>query len=205
MYIGRLLAIGLVSAVIAGVPVALIKSLHSRKFVYVAYEGSPDWRRQLRKWRRADTAIWVFGLGYCAFTVNFIVLFFANVAAKDQEDWMISASISLNQEFVIVPVAVGFIVSLMAMGFLAVAACRSGLRKSDFTQDGSLDRIREMFRRTSQGSDMSQFIAEHPGHAAFVQPEAMQPWGELELSMYHDAGPVDLGRLQPRIAGLGAA
>jgi hypothetical protein len=208
MYVGRLLAIGLVSALVAGIPVTVITSMHARQFVHVPYEGSPEWHKCLKKWWRADMAVWVIGLAYCGFAVNFIVLFFANVAAQDQEDWMISASISFSQEFIIVPVSIGFVISLMCLILLAVTACRTGIKRRDFTMHGSIDHIRDIFKTTTDNNDnngISQLLAGQDGNAALMQPELMQSWRGLELSMYHDVGLVDPGMLQLRTTGLGAA
>ena len=39
---------------------------------------------------RQDMLIWILGVAYSLFAINYVILFFANVAATDQSQWMVS-------------------------------------------------------------------------------------------------------------------
>jgi hypothetical protein len=213
MHAGRLLAIALVSSVVAGIPIAILSSLHSREFVRVAYEGSLDWQHQLRRWRRADLAVWVLGLAYCAFAVNYICLFFANVAAGDQSDWMTSAKIGLVEDFIIIPAAVGFAITVVAMVLLACVACRHGVQKEHITKTGSIALVREVFSSHSDKQAIKRALAglqEHEGNGTIMRSKSMhgrqsledgrcceEVWEKFEVSMAHDVCLADLGNLKP--------
>jgi len=212
MHFGRLVAIGMVSTLIAGVPISIMNSLHQREFVRVAYEGSPDWRMQLRKWRRNDAIIWVLGPAYCLFAVNYVCLFFANVASYDQGQWMISASVGFFEDFVLLPLVVGFVVALLALVLLTGLSWKYGLARSQFTQQGSVESLRELFSNTRDEGEIRRTLTTESLAASTSMPslQQMQPGrrglmredeGPFEVHCFQDVGLADLARLIPRSIG----
>jgi hypothetical protein len=129
--IGRLVAVALMSSLLAGIPISILGSLHTRSFKRFAFEGCPGWERQLRHWRQQDRMIWVCGSAYGLFSVNFVVLFFANVEPKDHLDWITSAAIGACQDFMLVPFAISFVFPLLGFSFLAVLSCCMKAPKKD--------------------------------------------------------------------------
>jgi len=120
--IGRLMIIGVLSAVVAALPVGLLSKVHTRSFIKVDHEGCDEWKRRLRKWRMHDRFIWVCGILYAAFCAHFIMLFFASVVADDQMGWIVSGLISLSQDLMIVPLASALAFPFISMTFLSAAA-----------------------------------------------------------------------------------
>jgi len=100
---GQLIAVGVVSALLASVPLAIIRLAHQRHFARVPAEGSREWKLQLRRWRRRDAFIYVVGTLYSLFAINYVVLFFANVSTEDQLDLVSSAGVSFAQDLVLGP------------------------------------------------------------------------------------------------------
>jgi len=106
--IGRLLAVGVASGLLAAFPVTFMGLFHKREFVHVPYEYGKAWRKQLRKWRIMDIIGWTFGVCYVVFCLTYITLFFANVAAADHSSWLVAAGMSALEDLIIIPMA-GFL------------------------------------------------------------------------------------------------
>lgn len=203
-HFGRLIAIGMCSGVIAGFPIAMLSSLHQREFVRVAYEGSPDWHRQLRCWRRGDAAIFVFGTSYCVFAIHYICLFFANVADSDQAEWMISAGVSLLEDFIIIPTVIGFTITLIALVLLSCVSCKYGVPKSHIMRPSSVEAIRELFSSTSDRGEIQRTLT--GDLAASTSPTSDVPsttWAFHELRASHDVSLADPRHLALVPRGLG--
>ena len=118
---GRLIAVGLISAVIGGLPISMLSSLHSREFLYMDFEGSRKWKRQVRRWHYKDAAIWFIAVAYILFTVQFILLFFANVNSPTQMDWITSSAVSFVETSILIPLIISLSFPFLAMGCLMVA------------------------------------------------------------------------------------
>jgi hypothetical protein len=145
--VGRLIAIGVASAVLAGIPIAMLSSLHSRNIKHVRCEGCREWRRQLNAWRIQDALIWIIGVAYCLFAVNYVVLFFANVAAADQTDWFVSAGVGFLEDLIIAPIIMAVTVPLLAFMLLTALSCRHKVRKHELVMPGKID---EMLARQAE-------------------------------------------------------
>ena len=113
--LGQLIAIGVVSAFIAGIPLAIVKLAHQRRFVRVPMEGGQAWKLQLRRWRRRDAFVYVVGALYSLCAINYVILFFANVAAEGQLDLVSSSGVSFLQDLVLVPVVWSLAVTGLAL------------------------------------------------------------------------------------------
>jgi hypothetical protein len=197
MYFGRLIAIGLVSGLVAGIPISVTNNLHKRELVHVPYEGSPEWHKQLRNWRLRDGIIGIVGSAYCLFAVNYICLFFANVAEADQSDWMISAGIGFFEDFVLLPWALAIAFTSLALVLLACTSRRYGLSRSQMTQHGSIDFLREVFTSTGDHSDIRrQLTDKSPASDSAGQTCSRfddESWGHFEMHALHDTGHADIG------------
>jgi len=187
----------------------------------VAYEGSPDWHRQLRIWRRADAIIWVLGTLYCLFAVNYVGLFFANVAAQDQGEWMGGGGICFFVEFVFLPVGIGFIFALVALVSISYISWRYGLARSHITQHGSVETLREVFEATRERGAIQRALINADGLAASASARSLQSgrggstsmresgtdsydyvlWNHFELDDFHDVGCATVEYLLPRSVG----
>jgi len=158
------------------------------------------------------------GIAYCLFAINFICLFFANVAEGDQADWMISAGISLAQDFVIIPAVVGFVVTLLAMVFLACVACAYGVKKEHLTKTGRIAVVQEVFNSNSDKQVIKRALAELPEHTTMQRRGQRnnpgwqgrrfvgdghggeEEWDDFEVFMSHDVACVDLSSVpQPSV------
>mmetsp|Transcript_99653 Transcript_99653/g.316334 ORF Transcript_99653/g.316334 Transcript_99653/m.316334 type:complete len:324 (-) Transcript_99653:47-1018(-) len=140
--IGRLLAIGLVARLVAGLPVSVIEGLQTRQIVHVPYEGCPEAQKQLRIWRNQDVMAWVLGASYLLFAIFFCVVFLANVAPGDTTDWAISGAISIAQGLLVLPIAQGFCLTVLLACALQVMSCRSAGRRRDHAQ-ATMNRVCE--------------------------------------------------------------
>jgi hypothetical protein len=197
MYFGRLIAIGMVSGLVAGIPISVTNNLHQRELVHVPYEGSPEWHKQLRNWRLRDRIVGIIGIAYCLFAVNYICLFFANVAEADQSDWMLSAGIGFFQDFIILPWALAFAFTSIALLLLGCTSCRYGLQRAHLTQHGNLDHIREVFNNSSDHGDIKRQLTDNDlalangqtGNDRFDD----ESWDQFEMHALHDSGHADIG------------
>lgn len=127
--IGRLIAIGLVSWLVAGVPTRILESLSTRELKEVDCQGGPKWKKQLRIWRLQDMFLWSFGLLYASFCTLFVVTFLANVAPMDQGDWGVSGAVSLAQDTLLNPLAAAVAVPLFANSALHCLSCIKSVPK----------------------------------------------------------------------------
>uniref|UniRef100_A0A7S4W9E0 GAIN-B domain-containing protein n=1 Tax=Alexandrium monilatum TaxID=311494 RepID=A0A7S4W9E0_9DINO len=128
---GRLIVIGVASVVFAGLPSALLQSLHHRSFRKFPSEACPEWTRQLRTWRNQDRVIWSLGPLYVLLCLFVTIVFLANVAEDESLDWAISACISLSMCFLIVPLAFALVMPLLALTSLQMVSCALGERRSE--------------------------------------------------------------------------
>ena len=118
--IGRLIVVATVSALVSGLPLSFLRSLHSRSFKRVSSEGSPEWKRQLRAWRVQDRTIWVLGLAYGSFALNFLVLFLANVALSAHFEWITSAFVYFFENNILFPFLASVLFPTIALMWLAM-------------------------------------------------------------------------------------
>merc|ERR1712083_475732 len=166
-HFGHLIAATSVGIVTARCMMAVLGSLHRRSFTRVNYKGSPDWHRKMRKWRCADAALWILGIAWCAFAVNFICLFFANVAQRDQNSWMISAGLGFL-EVAVLPLIVASALCLAAVSLLQCLARRYGVRKADITQHGSVQSLSELFSYTTDKQVIQRALLQEEGINAIL-------------------------------------
>mmetsp|Transcript_113998 Transcript_113998/g.254431 ORF Transcript_113998/g.254431 Transcript_113998/m.254431 type:complete len:338 (-) Transcript_113998:134-1147(-) len=129
--LGRLIVVGVVSALLSSLPMALLSRFHSREFKQLDYRNSPKWKQQLRRWRYQDLGIWMCGLAYILFCVNFMVLFFAAVVTQDQVSWVVSSFVAFFNDMLFVPIAIAFIFPFLATVLLAAASAFFRLQKPD--------------------------------------------------------------------------
>jgi len=120
--LGRLILIGVISAIVAALPVGLLSRIHHRSFIKMEYEGCVEWKRQLWKWRVQDGFVWLCGILYVVFCTLFIMLFFASVVPDDQIGWIVSGVVSLSEDLILVPLAVSFAFPFISMVILSIAA-----------------------------------------------------------------------------------
>jgi len=113
--VGRLLALGIASGVLAAFPCGVLHRLHLREFKHIDWEGSPLWKKQLRQWRCLDVTFWIFGSAYLAFCILYIVLFMANVSIKDQEAWLVTAAITLGNDLFLAPIVASMGPAILGM------------------------------------------------------------------------------------------
>jgi hypothetical protein len=100
----RSIAVGVISSLLGGLPLAVVLKFRDRDFVYISKEDLISRRRQLRKWFIEDVIVWLFCMAYCGLAVLFITAFIANVDEADREQWLISSISSLCEEALVVPV-----------------------------------------------------------------------------------------------------
>jgi len=130
--LGRYIAIGVMSALLSGLPITVLQSLHTRKFKHVA--SHEDASRQMRRWRRKDALVWVLGVAYCLFAVNYLALFFANFSTRTHFQWTMVMGAALLQDLVIGPLLVSLTVPLLALGLLTCLSRRRHVAKRDLVQ-----------------------------------------------------------------------
>lgn len=141
--IGRLLAIGLVALVLASLPVCLLASLNSRGLRKCRGAGSPEWQRQIRIWRVQDAAALCLGLLYNVCCSLFVFAFLANIAEKDLPKWAFTTGTSILEDVMVIPICVGVLVPVAAMGALALGSWLNQERREELM----LERRRERERR----------------------------------------------------------
>lgn len=132
---GRLIAIALGSVIIAGLPVSFLNSLHTRSFKRFECEGSPQWMQQLRAWRYQDYMIWILGSLYLAFSIFFITLFLANVSEEDQRAFATGGLLTLFQDFVVLPAAIGFLAPALSTLLIEITRCLGNTSRSSLLRD----------------------------------------------------------------------
>jgi len=119
--LGRIIAIGLIAAFVAALPVTLMSRLHSREICRIdGEEGGEEWNRRLQIWRMRDRAIWVVGLLYSSFSVFFVMLFFANVKEGSHGPWLASAFVTVLNDLLLCPLALVLAAPLLALLCISV-------------------------------------------------------------------------------------
>lgn len=132
--IGRLLAIAMTSLLVASIPVCLMSSLHSRKFVRVDNEDCELAQRRLRLWRVQDRVLWVVGVLYCAACTFFILAFLANVHPAALASWSVVGYASVLQDALVIPLGVGLLVPVTSMAVLSAVSCWGWREKEEILQ-----------------------------------------------------------------------
>jgi len=129
-FLGRFLALGIASALLAKLPVLLISKLHSRKFIKVEFEGCRAWHAHLRAWWLKDALLWLMGLGYSCFCALYVLLFFANVLPGEHLLWLTSAGTIVIGDLILAPLAT-IIIPPMTLVFciMLIAFMTSSSRK----------------------------------------------------------------------------
>lgn len=133
--LGQILAIVVVSTIIAGLPVMIMSSLHGRRFHKCPFEGSKKWSRQLRAWRVQDKLLWGIGILYNATCILVIALFLANVAPTDLPDWGLGALMQVLEEQLILPVCIALLVPLMTLAFLSLVVLLRKISRQELLQE----------------------------------------------------------------------
>lgn len=113
--LGNLIAVGVVSALLATLPLSVIKLAHQRHFVRVPREGGREWELQLGRWRRRDALVYVVGTLYTLFAANYVTLFLANVSSDDRLDLLRSSGVSLAQGLLLSPLLWALVVTGLAL------------------------------------------------------------------------------------------
>jgi len=125
---------------------------------YEALEKLPEDERK-EHLRHIDNRIrlfWVLSVGYILGCIGIIMAFLANVTEVDAGKWLIASGICLLEDFIIIPLALGLIISLIATLF---ACCSPKLKK-----------VREEGRSNKYASrDLEQARDEH---VLKVKPES---------------------------------
>jgi hypothetical protein len=140
----------------------------------VAYEGSPDWHRQLRVWRQRDRAIYVVSFVYVVFAANYIFLFFANVSPADHINWLLSAGICVLQDFVVLPVAVGLVIVAVTQTMVLVTSCRHRVGRRDLLTRGSVEQLDEVLSSSGKDSREIRRAFSHEGGLRGYLNESMR-------------------------------
>jgi len=206
----RSAAIGFISSMVAGVPMAILLKLKldSRKFVYIPQDDAKGRERQLKKWKALDLAAWVWGIGYCAISVLFCAAFIANVSRDASTQWFVSSGTSLAKEAVVDPIRNAFIVVLMCAAYrcrdkdLAVNAVREHFfSASNGNEDAppAYDEKTPLTHRASQdvpvtysypeSEDQPDFQLHLPGMPANASSSAMQQFGRLKCAQKNSMSP----------------
>lgn len=117
---GRVMAVAAGSVLLAGIPVSILRSLHTRGFRKFELEGNSEWRRQLLAWQMQDFFIVALGTMYLVFAVFFICLFLASIDDESQMEWTFTAMLSFVQQVVLIPLSMAVFMPSLAGFFLAV-------------------------------------------------------------------------------------
>jgi len=141
--IGRIIAIGTSSIVIAGIPGIILNSLCTRGIKKFEYEGCPEWNHQLMVWRVQDRTIWVLSLLYLSFCLFFMALFLANTREKDQGSWLMSGLISVVEDTIAIPLAVAMILPLLCTACLSLVSFQQKVQKKEIIQERHVQIKRE--------------------------------------------------------------
>lgn len=132
--LGRIIAIALVSWLLAGLPTRFLGSLTTRSLKQVDAENSPDWNRQLRAWRFQDKLLWVCGILYVGFCTLFVMVFLANVHPDDTPNWGYSGALSLAQDTLINPLAAALAVPIFANMTLSLISWIQGRSPAELVE-----------------------------------------------------------------------
>merc|ERR1712032_283573 len=113
--IGRLIAIGLTTAVVGMVPSMVLARLHQRDFITVDSDEHPAWKHQLRLWQIQDRVIYTVGTLIIAFCTFFNIVFIANVTTEDGMAWIICVITSMAQSIFAVPFVMAAMIFTVAI------------------------------------------------------------------------------------------
>lgn len=170
--IGSLAAVGLASAILAGIPLSVLGGLHDRSFVRVPYEGSKEYHKQLRIWRIKDFLLWTIGTAYSLFAAHFVMLFFANVAPKDQVNWMISAAIGYFQDFVMVPLGLSIVIFFFAFSLLLYLGCSLRLHPKKMVSHGRLETLEGVLKTATSKQEVREAMLDEEGPTRWMVRKA---------------------------------
>lgn len=132
---GQLIAIAVASLLIAGIPVLLISSLHSRSFVTIDYEGCNAWKKQLRSWQVQDRLFWCAGGLYSCFCGFFVAVFLANVGSEDHGSFGVALLVQLSEEEFLIPLAMALCLPVLTTLAVSLAWYLKGGSKAHFLKE----------------------------------------------------------------------
>lgn len=132
--IGRIIAVGIFSILLATLPVLLLSLLVTKKVQRIDNPDSAAWKKQLRKWRIQTAVLWVLGSLYTSFCIFFIALFLANIHPDDTFTWGTSGLTSLLKDEVVVPLFLAVAFPLFAVGTLISTSGMIGTEKLQLLQ-----------------------------------------------------------------------
>lgn len=112
--LGRALAVAFGAIVLSWIPTTLLDSLYTVGFQKVPFEGSREWRRELRTWRLQERLIFVLGGLYSLFCLSFTAVFLANVDDLVHSNFGISCLLSSLQDAVIIPLSLSVCLPMAA-------------------------------------------------------------------------------------------
>jgi len=136
---GRLLAIGVSSMFVAGIPSMILQTLTTRAVKRFEFKGCPAWEKQLKIWRIQDRMAWAFSILYVGFCIFFIMLFLANVVPDDQWGWTVSGVVSVAQDMLIIPLSVALCIPLLAVTCLSLVSCMKSVHKHELLHERHLE------------------------------------------------------------------
>jgi hypothetical protein len=148
--VGNMIAFGVTTVVIAGVPSMLIGQLHVREFVQVDWSDGPGWNQILRRWRLRDGLTWAIGGSYCIFAINYVVLYFANVDGSDHLGWLYAAMCSTLQMHIIMPLFLSLFIPFLSLTMLSIVALWHSIPLHLMTAEGHVDKIKDYITQHSR-------------------------------------------------------
>lgn len=143
--LARFALIALGCLLVAGLPVQLLTSLQTKKFVVMkSPPGSEAWRRQLKVWRFQERLVFVLGAMYISACIFYIVMFLANIGDEDHNEWSLTGLLTIAQDVLLIPFAMALLVPLMSQVVLHVHVHFSGATRESFTRH-----VRELLHSSS--------------------------------------------------------
>mmetsp|Transcript_50304 Transcript_50304/g.90305 ORF Transcript_50304/g.90305 Transcript_50304/m.90305 type:complete len:1674 (-) Transcript_50304:291-5312(-) len=121
---------GILTEIIQSFTVATVGCLFADFFVaflasvrFVDFEGIEALPALERAQRLQDMKyrigfFWVLSIIYLVFCMTILMSFLANVTVDDATDWLIASAMSVTEDFIIIPVAFGFSLAIIASVFL---------------------------------------------------------------------------------------
>lgn len=112
--LGRLIAVGLISAVLSSMIIAVIGHLHSRELVYCQGWSDKAVKKLLMRWRILDALYLVLGSVLLVSYSLFVGLFLAQTSDTDGEAFVSASLTSLTKAWAVIPFGAALVLSWLA-------------------------------------------------------------------------------------------
>jgi len=135
----KVIASGIMSTVVSQVSTIIVTALQKRQFVFAEKWSEEAIRKRIQLWKLLDVVVGLLLISYLAFSILFVLLFLANVSDIDRLMWVLSATITFINSWLLCPFITSCILvallNLRSVKFLEGFWVETALNLTSFTSE----------------------------------------------------------------------